>query len=73
MKLKTLAQRLRFERDEMGWTQADLSRISGINSMQISHFESSRRLPCVPNAIKLCEALGCSMDWLTRGIRCGHE
>lgn len=41
--------------------------------MQVSHFESNRRTPTIQNAVKLCNALGCSMDWLTRGIRCGNE
>lgn len=57
----------------MSWTQSDLSKLAKINVMQISHFECGQRLPNIPNAVKLCKALGCSMDWLTRGIRCGQE
>lgn len=73
MRAQTLGQRLRQSRDDANWTQEQLSDVSKINIMQISHFECGRRLPNIPNAVKLCVALNCSMDWLTRGIRCGNE
>lgn len=69
----SLGERLKQHRLGMNWTQRDLQQASGVNYMQISHFESDRRMPTIQNAIKLCKALGCSMDWLTRGIRCGEE
>ena len=71
--MKTLGERLKEARDSWDWTQAQLSEASGINSMAISHFEKDRRVPTIRNAIKLCNALGVSMDWLTRGKRCGNE
>lgn len=77
-KTKTLGQRLRFERENFGLAQAgitqeELGKLSGLSGQWISHFERDGRLPSIPNAIRLCEALGCSMDWLTRGIRGRHE
>lgn len=66
--MTTLAHRLRETRESKSWTQQRVSKLSGINVMAISHFECGRRLPSIPNAVKLCDALGCSMDWLTRGI-----
>lgn len=71
--MTTLGQRLREQRESMGWTQTDVAKLSGINSMAVSHFECDRREPSIRNAVKLCKALNVSMDWLTRGIRCGQE
>lgn len=65
----TLGQRLRQSRDTLHWTQDQLSKASGVNVMALSHFECNRRAPNIRNAVRLCEALHCSMDWLTRGIR----
>lgn len=67
--MSTIGQRLRQTRDEVGLTQLELSKASKVNAMAISHFESDRRSPNIRNAVKLCAALGCTMDWLTRGIK----
>lgn len=64
-----LAKRLKQTRESKHWTQLQLSRASGINVMAISHFECGRRLPSLPNAVRLCKALGCSLDWLVLGLR----
>lgn len=66
--MTTLGQRLKQTRDAKGWTQSDLSSKSGINSMAISHFENDRRAPTIRNAVRLCRALKCTLDWLARGI-----
>lgn len=50
-------------------TQLDLSKLSKINVMAISHFECDRREPRVKNLIRLCDVLGLTMDWFCRGIR----
>lgn len=71
--MKTLGERLRFARTKSDWTQVQLGQVAKLNPMHISHLESGRRLPSIPNAIKLCVALNCSMDWLTRGIRRDNE
>lgn len=65
--MTTLGQRLKQSRESWGWTQQELSKESGINSMAISHFECGQRSPNIRNAIRLCNALGLTMDWLTRG------
>jgi transcriptional regulator with XRE-family HTH domain len=66
--MTTLGQRLKQTREAKQWTQLILSHASGINVMAVSHFECGRRLPSLPNAVRLCEALDCSLDWLARGI-----
>lgn len=67
--MKTIGERLRYARENFGIqprmiTQQELSILSGINSMQISHFECNERKPSCTNVIRLCEALGISSDWL---------
>jgi transcriptional regulator with XRE-family HTH domain len=64
-----LGDRLKEERKLRGWTQKQLGVISKLNTLQISHFECNVHVPSIANAIKLCDALECSMDWLTRGIK----
>lgn len=64
----TLGQRLRKKREEQNFSQGGLSDASGVHYMAISHFECDRRIPSIRNAVKLCEALDITMDWLTRGI-----
>lgn len=38
-------------------TQKELSKLSNINVMHISHFECGRRWPTIRNLFKLCKAL----------------
>lgn len=56
------AAALRQWRTGSGMTQEDLSKKTGINPMQISHFENGRRLPNLANFKRLCVALGTPAD-----------
>lgn len=68
--LRTFGDRLKYSRLNFGiaatteLTQQELSKLSGINSMHISHFECNRRQPSIKNLIKLCKALHVSSDFL---------
>jgi transcriptional regulator with XRE-family HTH domain len=45
-------------------TQVELSALSGVNNVTISHYENGVRIPTVANAIKLAVALKVSLDLL---------
>ncbi|MEY4246321.1 MAG: hypothetical protein RLZZ245_3906 [Verrucomicrobiota bacterium] len=60
-----LVRRLVESRESLRWTQADLAKATGLQPAAISHFECGQRLPSLPNAVKLADALRVSLDWLT--------
>lgn len=60
-----LVGRLTLARENLKWTQADLAKATGLQPAAISHFECGQRLPSLPNAVKLADALRVSLDWLT--------
>lgn len=65
----TIGERLRYARLNFGpglreLTQIELAKLSGLKETHISHFERDRRLPSVPNLIKLCRALQVDSDWI---------
>lgn len=56
---ESIAQRIRQERDKRGWNQAELSvRAFGNDgrTSDISHWESGKRLPSLPNLYALADA-----------------
>lgn len=64
-----VADNIKFARTHFGTmqrelTQQELGKLAGISSMHIAHFESGRRLPSIPNLLKLCKALQVTTDWL---------
>jgi len=48
-------------------SQSELATRAGIEASHISHYECGRRIPSVPNLIKLSKALNCTMEDLTNG------
>lgn len=60
----TIAQRIRQEREKRGWNQAELSvRAFGNDgrTSDISHWESDKRLPSLPNLYALADAFALSI------------
>ena len=62
-----IGKRIKDERESMEWTQVRLSRESGVTQPNISEMESGKRAMHVFTAMKICDALGVSIDWLLRG------
>lgn len=56
--------RLKMVREGQGVTQARLGRVTGLKPSAVSHFESGRRLPSLPNLFRIAWALGVSTDYL---------
>lgn len=55
--------KLREMREKRGWTQAELSRRSGVPQPMISEIESSEvKFPRVDTLYKLAQALRCMVD-----------
>ena len=56
--MKYIQKRLKGARIENGWTQNDLSLVTGFTPAAISHYETGQRTPSIENLMKLCDALG---------------
>lgn len=60
--LRALSVNLRAARRRAGWTQSQLAARSGLSFGWISGIELGRHVPCVENLVRLCLALGVSVD-----------
>jgi transcriptional regulator with XRE-family HTH domain len=56
--------RLTSQREQRGLTQAELGAKARIAPGAISHFETGQRLPSLESAVRLADALECSIDYL---------
>lgn len=73
---ENLPQRLVKARSGHGWSQADLSEVSGVAAAQISRYEAGRSRPRMEVVAKLAKAMGVNFDWLAYGkglAEGGHE
>ena len=57
-------ERLTSQRERRGLTQAELGAKAGMAPGAISHFETGQRLPSLESAVRLADALACSIDYL---------
>ncbi len=62
-----LAHRLVKARSGHGWSQADLSEVSGVAAAQISRYESGRAKPRPEVVAKLAKSLAVGFEWLAYG------
>ena len=66
--LKVLGQRIRAKRKSRGWTQEDLADIAGIDRSYIGGVERGQRNLTFKVLCQICNALGCDVAALTKGI-----
>lgn len=59
-----VARRLKSLRMDKGWEQADLARESGVSLAAIASCESCRTGMQLDTALKLADALGCTLETL---------
>ena len=52
---------------ELGFSQAELCKATGISSSQVSYYCSGFRLPTLPVAIKIAQALKTTVEYLAYG------
>jgi transcriptional regulator with XRE-family HTH domain len=57
--------RVRSLREHRNWSQEDLARESGLKRPHISLIETGDRIPGAKTLVKLADALGTSLDFLT--------
>jgi transcriptional regulator with XRE-family HTH domain len=67
----SVAYRLRITRLASGMTQAQFCRLTGIGQQAWNNYESGYRPLTIQPALRLCNALGVTLDWLYRGISAG--
>lgn len=63
----SFAARLTRSRAALGWSQLELSSVTGVAAAQISRYESGRNVPRAEVVAKLARALGVNFDWLFFG------
>lgn len=72
--MSTIGERIKQERDALGWNQLDLAmRCGWSNQGRIGHYETGRREPKRADAEKIASALGVRIEWLWAGIAPKHE
>ena len=49
-------------REQLGWTQEMLAEISGVNRVLIANYESKGKGMTLTTAVKLAEALNCTVN-----------
>jgi transcriptional regulator with XRE-family HTH domain len=61
----SLGNRLKRERERKGWSQNELSRLSGVRQALISELESGKKRDTMGSVLKrLARTLGVTMDYL---------
>jgi len=54
--------------EDRGMSQADLCRLANLTTSMISHYCAGQRLPKLPAALAIAEALNTSVEYLASGI-----
>lgn len=65
--METVGKRVRFARQECGFTMKQLHDLTGLSTGNISDIENDRNTPSVASLIPLSRALKRSLDWLLTG------
>lgn len=61
---ETFAERLKFAREQSGFTQREVAKETGISQPIIAYLETGKREPSIENLGILAEFYGVSVDWL---------
>lgn len=62
-----IGQRIKQRRKELGLTQVQIKKETGISSGNMSDIENGNKLPSTPALISLSTILQCSIDWMLKG------
>ena len=64
-----IGARLELTREALDLSQAELCRITGIETTRWNNAETADNRIGIEDAAKLCRATGVTMDWIYRGVR----
>lgn len=59
--------RVAWFREAVGWTQTDLAKLAGVDQSTWTKWEGGKRLASVAHMARVCDALGCTLDYVYRG------
>lgn len=62
-----IGERVKAEREALSWSQADLSKESGVTQPRISEIEGGKKAMYLVTAIKISNALNIPLDWMAKG------
>lgn len=65
--IEGVAQRIRWLREEVGWTQVQMAKAAGVDQSTWAKYENAERLAGVQHMARLSEKLGFSLDYIYRG------
>jgi transcriptional regulator with XRE-family HTH domain len=66
---KEIAARIKVERNKLGYTQEELSEILSIGRVHLANIELGTRMASLDLLVAMCEAFGCSLDYLVLGSK----
>ena len=62
-----LGERIKSRREELGFTQLQISQVLGVTPQHISVIEKNKRAPSLDSLAKLAQELGVTTDYLITG------
>ena len=65
--MATIGDRIREQREKRGWTQEKLAEEAQLSKSFLSDVENNKRDISTTNALKIANALGCSLQYLVSG------
>lgn len=64
MSVKSIGENIRWRREAKGMTQQELANRCGVTDAMVCYYERGQRMPSLPTAAALADALGCTVDEL---------
>lgn len=64
MSTKNIGDNIRLRREAKGMTQLELANRCGVTDAMVCYYERGFRMPSLPTAAALADALGCTVDEL---------
>lgn len=65
--LPGIAWRIRRQRHDKNWFQADVAAACGVTRTTVTNWETSVHPPSLTMCLRLADAFDCTLDWLIRG------
>ena len=66
--MNTVGERIRQQRQKLGYTQEHLASVAGMSKGFLSEVETGTRNPSAEYLLRIANALGVSLDYLMKGV-----